>query len=113
MLETSQRVEAGTGRTGGESVVWGTGGVKDGQGAAWCSGYVGSPGGLTTSLKSHSYPYSDPGGCHALMVTGWRDLGRTSRRIYPGLGIVAQTGTARFEGKAWNPPLRLPLPGRP
>src|ERR1700731_4833961 len=30
----------------------------------------------------------------ALVVTAWKELGRISRMPYPGLGIVAQPGTA-------------------
>jgi hypothetical protein len=56
MPEASQRVEAGTGRTGGASLVWGPEGVKDGS----------LP--LLQSLV----------GCHALVVTGWRE------RLRPG-----------------------------
>ena len=35
MPEASQQVGTGTGRTGAESVVWRTGGVKDGQEVGW------------------------------------------------------------------------------
>ena len=47
--------------------------------------------------------------CHALVVTGWKNLGRLSRRIYPGLG----SSQARPDrGLKLLCSFRDPLPGR-